>query len=731
MKNINAFSYWAGTANRILWLLSTQPFKENISRYVQFLDVSEQHSLHWEAITPSFLQRALSGCNLIPNSDFGAAELASLDAWQPEVESPAAIGVDFGDNWRPDNGHALYLFAPAEAPRPALRLAEPLPVLSGHGLIYQFSGFFATHRGDAVIEITWLDQASQTIDTQMLRIDNRDDRIGGRSLTDYRWLHWTFQAPTSARWITVCLRLGEHSGSGDASSFLFATRLFFGVVDPARPAAWTPTVPGARTLIEQILSGQWLSAALVQIPVTLPEKSSATAMIGDDISFEVHIESSAALGQPSDSDAIVNILPPIDGRLGWAALRWPLSDAITTSVDGIKSGLRIEPGPLHTHETLMASLLLGENLLPNAGFDDTLAAWETLDGCGVDYSPSTCLAEGHVAYIRRKIKQERDATRLYSHPIALPSDRQTHRYWLSGHLAYHRCLGHLGLEWLDATGASLGLVQLEPASPKARGGARLEDFDHQGALLDAPTDAVSARLFLEKSLTQPGRDDSFLFFTRLFFGLAEHAPVVWKPMDPAYLERLRQFAVSADYFQPLIHERLEQAEAASRAENWPLADELWRSILAVCATGAVGVCAHVRLAEAQHQQGTLADAEATLRVGIQRFPESPELLIAAAEFASARQDWSEANQRWGQVLELGSGELPTRCYLQYSTALCQQQRCAEAEQLVATRMEHDPKDLLLAIAYAEIAMSQQHWSKAVKRWQGIAEFGDGIREMAP
>lgn len=720
MKNINTFLCQAETSGQNLWLLNTQIFQKNPSTYVQFSGLSEEQSPRWEAITPSLLQRALSGCNLLPNSDFGDSESASLDAWQPEIESPAAIGVDFGDNWRPEDGHTLYLFAPAEAPRPVLRLAEPLPVLGGHGLTYQFSGFFATHRGEAFVEITWLDQASNTVDTQLLRIDNRDDRLGGRSLTDYRWLHWAFQAPNSAQWMTVRLRLGEHSGSGDASSFLFATRLFFGVVDPARPAAWIPAAPGARTLIEQILSGQWSSAALVQIPIALPDESSATVTIGDDVSLEVNLESSTASRRPSDLDAIADILPPIDGRLGWVALRWPLSDAVTIAVDGVESGLRIEPGSLHGRETLSANLLLGENLLPNAGFDDALTSWETFDGCGVDYSPSTCLADGHVAYIRRKVKQERDATRLYSDPIALPTDRRTHRYWLSGHLAYHRCLGHLGIEWRDATGASLGMVQLEPGYPKARGGARLEDFDHQGALLDAPTDAVSVRLFVEKSLTQPGKDDSFLFFTRLFFGLAEHAPVAWKPMDPAYLERLRQFVASADYFQPLVHERLEQAEAAGRAGHWSAAAELWRSILTIDAAGAVGERAVVRLAEALRRQGALTEAEATLSAGVERFPESRELFIAAAELATTRQDWDAAGARWARVLDLGGDALPTRLYLQYSTVLCRQQRYREAEQLIAARLEQDPNDPLPAIALAEIAMAQQNWSEAVKRWRGIA-----------
>ncbi|MTW22683.1 tetratricopeptide repeat protein [Allochromatium palmeri] len=673
----------------------------------------------WNTLEAASMAPALIGRNLLPNGDFGGQGAATLDGWLTDVQAPAAVGIDFGDDWHPDGGHALYLFAPAEAPRPTLQLAELLPIVADRGLTYQCSGFFATHRCSANILLEFLNDQETVIKETLLSVEPCNDRPGGRNLADYRWRQWSLTPPATATRVRLSLNLGAHTGAGEATSFLFVSQLFMGVIDPQAPLAWAPYSPGARALSEELTRSHWQAGALIDVDTLDPAAHWCT---------EVEVASETACAQIKleatpdraldDESAVVELIATQPGGLRWIGTHWPLVVRIRVTTE--QGEFRVDPGPAYTAADFLRVMLAGENLLPNSAFDQGFDHWERHEGQGLDFSPGTRLTDGHVAYLHRQATEENGPLRLYTEPVRLPAGFQDCHYQVSGYLAYHRCTASLGVEWLDEHGAVIDQFQWPPSYGEATGGTDLADYDHQGGSVAAPEQAVAARLFVEKSQTRLGHNDSFLFFTRLFFSLAGPVVTPWKPMDGAYLERLNECVASAEYFQPLLQEHLEQAEAASRAGHWSLAVAHWRSILAVDMAGALGVRATVRLAEALRRQGALTEAESTLSAGVERFPESRELLIAAAELATVRQDWAAASARWGQVLDLGGGELPTRFYLQYSMALCRQQRNAEAEQLIAARLAQDPQDPLLIIAQAEIAMAQQNWPEAIKHWREIA-----------
>ena len=708
-----------GAVGRQLWLLSAKPAHDTPPVSLSCPGGTERLPLAWNALEAVSVALALTGRNLLPNGDFGGQGVATLDGWSTEIQAPAAIGIDFGDDWQPEGGHALYLFAPAEASRPRLQLAEPLPIVADHGLTYQCSGFFATHRCSANLVLEFLDDQEGIVEERLLSVEPREEYPGGRNLADYRWHQWSLTAPATATRLRLSLSLGAHTGVGEATSFLFVSQLFLGVIDPYAPLAWAPYSPGARALSEELTRGHWQSGALVDVDAFAPAVRWCSEIEVASETACARLELEAAPGRTLiDDAAVVELIETRPGGLRWIGAHWPLTAQVQVASE--QGEFRADPGPAHTAADFLGVTLAGENLLPNAAFDQGFDHWERHEGQGLDFSPGARLADGHVAYLHRQATEENGATRLYAEPVLLPAGLRDRRYQVSGYLAYHRCTASLGVAWLDANGAVIDQCQWSPNHGEAIGGTDLADYDYQHGLVVAPEPAVTARLFVEKSPTRLGQNDSFLFFTRLFFGPTAAATVSWKPMDGAYLERLYECVASAQYFHPLLQEHLEQAEAASRAGHWPSAVELWRSILAVNAAGVIGEHATVRLAEALRQQGSLPEAEATLSTGIARFPESRALLIAAAELATARQDWAEAGARWGRVLDLGGDALPTRLYLQYSTVLCRQQRYPEAEQLITARLEQDPSDPLPAIALAEIAMAQQNWSEAAKRWREIS-----------
>lgn len=542
-----------------LWLLSqTRLDKEPLTLTTEH---GAQPALpQWYASRGAFLFQALKGANLLPNSDFGGQGEKSLAGWIAEATAPGVVDIDFSDDWRLDGAHSVYLFAPVGVPSPSLRLQEPVSIRAGLGFAYRLSGFFATHRAEAWIEIDYLDAERRSLQVKTLHLPTSNRYPGGHRLTDYRWCQWLVHPPHAACWANLRLRLGEHSGQGDPSRFLFLTLPTFGVADEA-PSAWQPTCSAARRLLALNSDPTLSHCALLELPADV-----TSLTVGER---HYPITPKDTTGPPLLLETRQTLLGAWQRRRSgpvWLATRWPLQQAPHLIHEAGQSAARL--GVALDSEDCLAQILNGENLLLNSDFSQGLAHWEVGADFGVDFSPSTKPAGGHAAYLYRRAATDQDTTRLYRMPVTVPT--RARAFQLRGLFGYHRCLGHLGVQWLDVHGEIVDEVQLQPKKPNACGETRFADYDLQEQRLTRPENAVAARLFVAKTPTESGQHDSFVFFTRLFFGPADLGRVAWRAADPELLEQAASFVREG-----LVYQRLEAMDAgeARRYRALAIADD--------------------------------------------------------------------------------------------------------------------------------------------------------------
>lgn len=528
-----------------LWLLSQRRLEDG-SLSLTTEQGTQLASPQWYASRSAFLFQALKGANLLPNADFGGQGDKSLAGWIAEATAPGAADLDFSDDWRLDGAHSAYLFAPVGAPSPSLRLQQPVPIRAGLGFAYRLSGFFSTHRSEAWIEIDYLDAGQRSLQVESLHLPVSDHHPGGSRLTNYRWYQWLVQPPQAARWASLRFRLGEHSGRGDSSRFLFLTLPTFSVADEA-PQAWQPTCDAARRLLEQESQETLEHRALLDLPGDV--LSLTVGKQHDPVTLNQHTGPAALM---ETVQTLRSVWQPRRAGPIWLATHWPLHQAPLLLHDEGQTAARL--GAAGDGEDCLAQILNGENLLLNSDFSQGLAHWEVEADFGVDFSPSTKPAGGHAAYLYRRAATEQETTRLYRLPVAVP--RRARAFQLSGLFGYHRCSGYLGVQWLDAHGEIVDEVQLQPKKPTAQGETRLADYDRQERRLTCPENAVAARLFVVKTLTESDWSDSFLFFTRLFFGPADLGRLAWRAADPELLEQAASFVQEG-----LVYQRLDAVDA--------------------------------------------------------------------------------------------------------------------------------------------------------------------------
>lgn len=224
--------------------------------------------LQWLANRGAFFSQVLQGCNLLLNSDFSDCRDQDLSGWITDAIEPAAVGVDFSDKWRLAGGHTAFLFAPAESLRPALRLAETIPIVPDAALTYRLSGFFGTHRADGIIHVEFLDADGIKLGHETFRIPHSDNYPGGNLPENYHYLHWDVHPLPGATGAKLQIDLGAHTGDGSPDSFLFVAHLFFGVGGPTHPSRWAPFSAGAHELSIYGQSRAWLAFGMALLPQT-------------------------------------------------------------------------------------------------------------------------------------------------------------------------------------------------------------------------------------------------------------------------------------------------------------------------------------------------------------------------------------------------------------------------------------------------------------------------------
>ncbi|MDO9106121.1 MAG: rhamnan synthesis F family protein [Methylovulum sp.] len=240
--------------------------------------------LQWLANRTAFFQQVLQGRNLLMNSDFGEYLGQHISGWESETDGVASVGVDFSDKWRLADGHTAFIFAPAEAPRPVLRLAEAIPLItdlaSSKALNYRLSGFFGTHRADGIITIEFFDADNLSLGSEVLRIPQSDEHLGGLLPENYQYKQWDVQPIQGATQASLACSLGAYTGGGSPDSFLFAAHLYFGVADTAHPSAWTPYSAGAYELSSHGQNHAWKAFGIALLPQT-DNKQKISITIGD------------------------------------------------------------------------------------------------------------------------------------------------------------------------------------------------------------------------------------------------------------------------------------------------------------------------------------------------------------------------------------------------------------------------------------------------------------------
>ena len=117
------------------------------------------------------------------------------------------------------------------------------------------------------------------------------------------------------------------------------------------------------------------------------------------------------------------------------------------------------------------------------------------------------------------------------------------------------------------------------------------------------------------------------------------------------------------------------------------------------------------------EQGRLDEAQALLALTLERFPEATEPLRYMAVFAEAARDWPTAERCWRGLLAIEPG--PSRGYVGLALALREQQRTAEADEILTEQLERRSNDPTIFIEYAWLAERANDRAGALQRWDEV------------
>ncbi len=179
--------------------------------------------------------------------------------------------------------------------------------------------------------------------------------------------------------------------------------------------------------------------------------------------------------------------------------------------------------------------------------------------------------------------------------------------------------------------------------------------------------------------------------------------------DALVLEGVEKFPQEANLYA-------EYGKIAMRQKNWPEAIKRWTLMRERCPERPRG---YFSGAEALKENGNFKAADALILEGLEKFPREANLYAEYGQVAMYQKDWEEATRRWTLMRERCPNHLWG--YLQGSVAFKNQVNFEYAESLILAGIKNFPKEPRLYVEYGDIAMCNENWTEAIRRWTLMRE----------
>ena len=163
------------------------------------------------------------------------------------------------------------------------------------------------------------------------------------------------------------------------------------------------------------------------------------------------------------------------------------------------------------------------------------------------------------------------------------------------------------------------------------------------------------------------------------------------------------------------HREIAAAEAAMRRKDWLAAAEHWNASIKLSGQGA-SPAVYAKLSRAYLSLGKLEKAAEAAHGVREKHAMNPMILVAKANIATARQNWSEAIARWQLVIESKRAEASPTDYANLSEAYRKLGEGALAKKALHPALENFPNDSKLRTELARAEMAQGNWDRAVDAW---------------
>src|ERR1700722_17856507 len=156
----------------------------------------------------------------------------------------------------------------------------------------------------------------------------------------------------------------------------------------------------------------------------------------------------------------------------------------------------------------------------------------------------------------------------------------------------------------------------------------------------------------------------------------------------------------------------EHARLAESRRDWPKALERWQSVIDRFPDQWIGYFGVGRMLR---ETGRLDDARNTLSSAVERFPKQAQPIHDLARISERLGDWEAAERLWRRFISIDP--MMWWAHTSLASALREQGRVDEAEQVLRNIQEIIPEEAALAVAWSELAAGCGDYAEAVRRYE--------------